>query len=143
MEKRKEPANSDKPMAAPRAEHQRVWARLEAMGLDSEGSVRKGTGISHATYFRFKKGDASVATVRDIDEWAAREESKRHIPSAGTQSQVDAQLAEWMELGEKLLKADPARFSSTIDGIRDLLEAKKLEQRAFSKMFRATPDPER
>ncbi len=142
MEKRRE-APSDKPFAAPRADVERVLARLDAMGLNTLEDVMRGAKISRPTYFRFKRGDASVGTVRSIEEFAVREESKRRVPSAGTKSQQDGLMAEWLDLGEQLMAADPERFRSTMDGVRDMLEAARLTQRALSKMFRATPDPER
>ncbi len=141
MEKRRD-TPSEKPMAAPSGDVKRVIGRIEAMGLSVEEVVSK-AGLSRPTYFRFKKGEASVSTVRTIDEWVAREEGRRRIPSAGTKSQREELLAEWAALGEQLLEADPERFRSTMDGVRDMLEAARLTQRAFSKMFRATPDPER
>lgn len=146
MDKRRDTTSGKaekKPMAAEPAEVQRVIRRLEAMDLNTEEAVTRGARISHATYFRFKNGAASVAKVRDIDEWAAREEQKRRVPSAGTKSQRDELLAEWATLGETLLEADPERFKITMDGIRDMLEAARLQQRAIAKMFRATPEPER
>lgn len=141
MEKRRE-IPAQKPNAAPKSDVDRVLKRIEQLGVSGEDAL-EGAGYSRPTWFRFKKYETSVGTVRAVEEWAVKEEGKRRKPSAPTTTEQEALLAEWAKLGEQLLAADPARFHSTLDGLRDVLESVKLTQRAFSKMFRATPDGER
>jgi hypothetical protein len=141
MDKRRE-IPAAKPNAAPRADVDRVLRRIEQLGVDGEDAV-EAAGMSRPTYFRLRRYEASVGSLRKLDEWAAREEGKRKKPGTPSGTEQDALLAEWAALGEQLLEADPGRFRTTLDGLRDVLESVKLTQRAFSKMFRATPDHER
>jgi len=141
MEKRRE-ISAVKPNAAPKSDVDRVLKRLEMLGVSGEDAL-EGAGYSRPTWFRFKKYETSIGTVRAVEEWALKEEAKRKRPSTPTSTEQQALMAEWLALGEQLLASDPARFHSTLDGLRDVLESVKLQQRAFSKMFRATPDGDR
>ena len=100
-------------------------------------------GRSRATFYRLKKFDATTAMVRELEEHLVREARRRDQPTAPTRTESDELLAQWRDLGEQLLAADPARFYSTLDGLRDMVESTKLQQQAIHKMFRATPDPTR
>ncbi len=130
------------PNAAPRADVERVRRRAEGLGMELVLAAQD-AGLSRATAFRFQSGEASVGSLRKVDEWLTKQESKRHVPTAGTKDAQSELVAQWTELGEKLMRLDPARFGSTLDGLRDLVESLELQQRAISKMFRATPDSER
>ena len=140
MEKRHE--ISAKPNAAPRAEVDRVRRRIEQLGVEFHEAVIS-AGLSRPTGFRLLNGTGSVASLRSIDEWAAKEETRlKHKPDISAEQQAAA-LAEWAELGRQLQAFDPARFATTLDGLRDVLESVKLQRQAIHKMFRATPDRER
>lgn len=137
-------ASMDKipPNAAPRADVESMRKRVERLGMEWVDALHD-AGISRATAFRFLNGKASVASLRRLDEWLLRQEQKKRVPTAGTKDAQDAAITQWTELGEKLMKLDPARFRGTLDGLRDLVESLELQHRAIGKMFRATPDHER
>jgi hypothetical protein len=141
MEKRRE-IPAAKPNAAPKADADRVMARIENLGLKGEDVV-EAAGFGRATYFRLKKYEASVATVRALDEWLVSEERRRSKPSAPTKGDEERLLAEWMQLGEQLMGLDPQRFVQAMDGLRDMVEGVRLQQSAILKMFRANPDHRR
>ncbi len=110
--------------------------------MDWLDAVEK-AGLGRATGYRFFKGKASVAKLRELEAWVVGEEKRLKRPSVGTKEEQDERLAEWVKLGEQLLRADPGRFADTLDGLRDVLESVKLTQSAFQKMFRATPEGDR
>lgn len=141
MDKRGE-ISAAKPNAATRADVERVKKRIEALGLSFHDAVEKAQ-LSRPTGFRLLKGEGSVASLRQLDEYAAREEARQKRTAPQTAEQQDAALEEWAQLGRELQAMDPERFASTLDGLRDVLESVKLQRAAFSKMFRATPDPRR
>lgn len=142
MDKRREIPGSKRPNAAPKADVDRILQRFEQLGLDGEDAV-EAAGFGRATYYRLKKYEASVGTVRKIDEWSLREANGRRKPSSPTGNEQEQLLAEWQRLGEQLMEADPARLTSTMDGVRDVLESVLLQQRAILKMLRATPGSDR
>jgi len=131
-----------KPNAAPKADVDRVRARVEALGLDWHDAV-KSSGLSYSTGYRFLNYEGSVGKLRTLEEWVVKEEAKRKQPARPTIAESDAQSAEWLELGRQLADLDPAQFQVVLEGLRDIVEATKLTQAAFRKMLRATPDPER
>lgn len=140
MEKRQE--ISAKPNAAPRSEVERVRRRIDALGIDWHDAVTQ-AGLSRPTGFRLLNGQGSVASLRSVDEWAAKEEIRlKRKPDTNAEQQASA-LEEWAELGRQLQELDPARFATTLDGLRDVLESVKLQRQAIHKMFRATPDRDR
>lgn len=130
------------PNAAAKADVDHVKRRIESLGLGWHDAIEK-ADLSRITGYRLLKGEASVASLRTLDEWVVREESRQSRPTLGTQDEAAALLEEWTRLGEELSRLDPTRFRQTLDGLRDVLESTKLTARAFSKMFRATPDHER
>lgn len=130
------------PNAAPRSLIDGVLKRATAVSGDIHKAVKL-AGLSRATGYRIKDGTASLASVRELDEWLLSQERKQKIPTAGTDDERAAALAEWAALGEKLLDVDPGRFAATIDGVRDIVDAVEKMQGAIHKMFRATPDPKR
>lgn len=143
MEKRREiPATGTK-NAASRADHDRVLALLDRLGFGTEKAFVEELGRSRATLYRLKRYDATTAMVRELEEHLVREAQRRNQPVAPTRTEQDDLLEQWRLLGEQLLTADPARFHSTLDGLRDMVESTKLQQQAIHKMFRATPDPTR
>lgn len=141
MEKRRE-IPAPKPNAAARSDADRVLVRIDALGMKGEDAV-EAAGLGRATYFRLKKYEASVGTVRKIEEWLVKEEGRRRKPSSPSRSEQDQLLAEWAELGEALLEADPAQFATTFAGLRRLVESVKIRRDAIHQMFRATPGNER
>lgn len=141
MEKRRE-IPPKKPNAAPRADVDRVLRRIDQLGFGGEESVER-AGFARATYFRLKRYEASVGTVRSIEEWAVKEEGRQRKPSTPTGPQEDALLKEWSDLGERLLAADPGQFTRTLEGLRDMVESLRLQQQAILKMFRANPEQDR
>jgi hypothetical protein len=131
-----------KPNSAPKADVDRVRARIEALGIDWHDAV-KAAGLSYATGYRFLKYEGSVGKLRELEEWVVKQEAKRDRPPMPTGVEQDARLAEWSELGAELMRLDPQRFNEVFEGLRDVLEAAKLTQSAFLKILRATPDPKR
>lgn len=130
------------PNAAPRADVELLRRRVEDLGYEWNEAIEK-AGLGRATAYRFLKGTASVGSLRAAEEWVVKEESKRRKPSVGTKDEQSDLVAEWMRLGESLMKHDPAQFLRTLDGLRDLIGSIELQQRAITKMFRATPDSDR
>ena len=121
--------------AASKSDVERVVKRIEKLGLKLADAVT-GAGYERATYFRLKKGKASVGTLRDVEEWVVSEETKRGEPTLGTKSDQDALLAEWTSIGDELMGLSPARYLTTLDGLRDVLDSERLAQRAAKKIFR-------
>lgn len=137
-------ASEDKipPNAAPRADVEAMKKRVERLGLDWVDALND-AGISRATAFRFLNGQASVASLRRLDEWLLKQEQKKRILSPGSKTVQDSAIARWTELGEKLMALEPERFREILDGLTEYVGGVEMQQRALSKMFRATPDPER
>lgn len=130
------------PNAAPRADVELLKKRVADLGYEWIDAIEK-AGLGRATAYRFLKGTASVGSLRSAEEWVVKEEAKRRKPSVGTKDEQSDLVAEWMRLGESLMRHDPEQFLRTLDGLRDLVGSVELQQRAISKMFRATPDTER
>ena len=148
MEKRREipghKSGGDKPNAAPKADHDRVIQLLDQLGWNNEKAfVDEFRVSSRATYYRIEKYEVSLAKIREIEERLVLEAQRRKLDVAPTRTEQSDLLAEWTQLGELLLAADPGQFRSTLDGLRDMVESARLQQQAISKMFRATPDPTR
>lgn len=141
MDKRRE-IPAAKPMAASRADTDRVIARIESLGLKVEDAV-EAAGYKRATYFRLKKYEASVGTVRDLDEWLVKEESKRKKPGTPTGSEREALLAEWAELGERLMESAPDEFARMFEGLRVIAESVELRTRGFALINRVVPRNDR
>lgn len=135
MEKRREiPAK--KPMAAANGDVLALKARIERLGIDFHDAVEK-AGYSRPQGYRLLNGEASIKMLRNLDEWTRKQEMAKKIPTPQeTQSQID----EWTALGRDLAELDPEEFGRTLDGLRDLLAAKKLQLAAIRKMFRANPE---
>jgi molybdenum-dependent DNA-binding transcriptional regulator ModE len=143
MDKRREIPGSQKPNSAPRADVDRVLKRISELGLDVH-VASKAAGLSRMTGYRFLDYEASVGSLRTLEEWVVKEEAKRQKTGATTtREQHDQLLAEWTRLGEELVQIAPARFADAMDGLRDMIESVRLQQRALHKMFRPTPDGER
>lgn len=119
------------PNAAPAAEVERVRTRLERLGIKWHEAV-EAAGLSRNTGFTLLRGLGSIASLRRIDEWAAREESRK--PMSTMKSQQNKQT-EWAALGAELADLDPARFDTMLDGLRDFVKAKRDESGALLKMF--------
>jgi hypothetical protein len=137
-EKRREPP----PNAAPRHLIDSVMRRAAALDMDIHEATKRAK-LGRATGYRIIAGTASLASVRAVDEWLLEQEKKQKVPTAGTDDERAAALAEWNSLGERLLDLDPAQFANALDGVRDMVEAVEKMQGAIRKMFRATPDPAR
>jgi hypothetical protein len=131
-----------KPNSAPKADVDRVKARVEGLGLDWHDAV-KSAGLSYATGYRFLKYEGSVGKLRELEEWVAREEVRKKRPPLPTAVEQDQRLADWLELGQQLAEVDPQHFQRVLEGLKDVLEASKLTQNAFRKMLRVTPDADR
>lgn len=142
MEKRGQIPTAQKPNAAAKADVERIRQRVSDLGTEWNEAV-KAAGLGYATGYRFLKGEASVASLRTLEEWVVKEELRRKKTPAPSPAEQDARLAEWLDLGRELMASDPRRFDVTLDGLRDVLQSVKLQQSAFRKMFRATPDDER
>lgn len=142
MDKRKEIPAKSKPNAASKSDVDRALARAAALGLDIHVAMER-AGLSYATRYRVIGYSASVATLRKFEEWLVKEESKRRLPARPTSEQQDENVSEWGRLGQELSQIDPVRFSQALEGIRDLVDGIKLEERGIRKMFRGTPDAER
>lgn len=130
------------PNAAPRSDVEQLQRRVANLGMTWVAAVEE-AGLGRATAYRFRNGTASVASARQLDEWLLRQEQKKRIPSPGTKSAQDAAIAKWTELGEKLMILEPDRFREILDGLAEYVGGVEMQQRALSKRFRATPDPDR
>lgn len=140
MEKRREiPA---KPNSASKADVLRVKARIEALGIDWHDAVKEAK-LSYATGYRFLKYEGSVGKLRELEEWVVKEEARKKRPPQPTAAEQDARLAEWLELGRQLAQMDGAHFDDALDGLRKVIEAKKLIETGYRQLFRATPDHDR
>jgi hypothetical protein len=143
MDKRGQiPGKSPPPNAAPKADVDRVRARVDALGYEWHDAIKR-AGLSYSTGYRFLNYEASVGKLRELEEWIVREESKRNRKPLPTGEEQDERLAEWATIGAELMKSDPQRFNEVLDGLRDVLEATKLTQNAFLKILRATPGNDR
>jgi hypothetical protein len=127
------------PNAAPKGLIESVLRRATEVDVDIHEAAKR-AGLGRATGYRILDGTASLASVRKVDEWLVKQERKAKVPTIGNGEERDARLAEWNELGEKLLGIDPARFADALEGVRDMVEAVEKMQGAIRKMFRATPD---
>ena len=144
MEKRREIPG--KPNSAPKADVDRVAQRIVALGYKDivDAAEKAGIpGISRSTAYRFRDYTASVGKLRELEEWALKEERRRNLPAQPTTAEMNAQMREWTELGEQLNAADPVHFQKVMEGLRDMVEATRLTQAAIRKMLRATPDRDR
>lgn len=139
MEKRRE-SPAPKPNAAPRADAERVLKRIEDLGIKGEDAF-EAAGLSRPTYFRMKKYEASVGTVRKIEEWLLGEERRRQKPEGPSKSEEERLMAEWAQLGEDMLATNPARFRHMLESLREVVDAERRMQQAEAKAFRATPAP--
>lgn len=128
---------STRPNSAPKADVDRVKARVEAMGIDWHDAV-KSSGLSYATGYRFLKYEGSVGKLRQLEEWVVKEEARRKIASPPTAAERDAQMTEWDELGSELASTDPQHFVRVLEGLRDVVEANKRIQSAVRKMLSPT-----
>jgi hypothetical protein len=142
MEKRGQISAPQKPNAATRADVERVKSRINALGVDFHDAVKQ-ADISYPTGYRILKGDASVGSLRKLEDWVVKEERRRKLPAQPTAEEQDARLAEWLEIGRELARLDPGLFDNALDGLRDMLGSVKLREQAISKIFRATPDAQR
>lgn len=124
------------PNAPSRSELDRVKKRVIDLGREWH-EFADAADVSRPVAYALLRGEGSVASLRKIDELAAREEAKR--PTATKNSKVN-RAAEWAALGAELAELDPDRFEKMLDGLRDLVKAKRMEDAAILKMFRATPD---
>lgn len=125
------------PNAASRHEVDRVRSRVDDLGVTWHDAVAK-ADLGRNVGFKLLRGHGSVASLRKIDEWAASEESRR--PSRSKDQKRTSKTAEWATLGAELAELDPAKFESMLDGLRDLVKAKRDEGAAILKMFRPNPD---
>lgn len=141
MEKRKE-IPAEKPNAAAKADVERVRERIDRLEIDFHDAVKR-AGFSKPTGYRLLNAEASVGTLRELEEWVVKEERRRKQPPQPTSEEIDARLVEWNDLGRELMQLEPQQFDASLDGLRDLVQSIKLRDRAITKMFRATPGADR
>ncbi len=127
------------PNAAPLASVQAVKKRIEALGIDYHEGVKL-AGVSRNTGYTLLRGRGSLGKLREIEDWLVREEAKRPRPKPASK---DERLTEWSDLGAELARLDPARMDEMLEGLREIVKAKKMETNAILKIFRATPEPDR
>lgn len=123
------------PHAAPRDFVESVRKRVEAIGVSFHDAV-KSAGLSRNTGYKLLRGEGSLGSLRQVEDWLVREEAKRG-PRPSTEK---AELDEWGELGVALKELDPRRFDAMLEGIREIVAARKRERDVLSKMFRPNPD---
>jgi hypothetical protein len=133
MDKRGQIPPETTPMGATRAKVETVKARLEQLGINYFEAMQK-IGYSEPTAYRLQKGQGSIKALRELDEWTRKQELQRKV---ATPEQKQGAIDEWTKLGEELLRLDGEEFALTLDGLRDLVAAKKLQIAAIRKMFRA------
>ena len=125
------------PNAASKHDVERVRARVEDLGKPWANAVIA-AGLGRNVGFKLLRGHGSVASLRKIDEWAASEESRR--PPRSKEKQKASRVEEWASLGAELAVLDSEKFDAMLEGLRDLVKAKRDEGAAILKMFRANPD---
>jgi transcriptional regulator with XRE-family HTH domain len=126
------------PNAAPRESVASVKKRAEALGLSFHEAAKQ-AGLSRNTGYKLLRGEGSLGSLREIEDWLIREEAKR-----GTKGKPDKDvIEEWEQLGRDLKELDPRRFDAMLEGIREIVSARKRERDVLSKMFRANPDVDR
>lgn len=121
------------PNAAPRETVERVKKRIEVIGVDFHDAVKR-AGLSRNTGFKLLRGEGSQGSLRKIEDWLVREESKR-----GPRPKEDP-IADWTELGRDLQQLDPRRFEAMLEGVREIVAVRKRESEVLLKMFRPNPD---
>lgn len=130
-----EKAREIPPNAAPRDDVDRVRKRLERLGVDFHEAVKKAE-ISRNTGYRLLRGEGSIGTLRQLEEWVVKQERSRGVKSSDRERAVE----EWAELGGDLSKLDLEDFGQMLAALRDYVGAKKQMASAIRKMFRATPE---
>lgn len=134
-----EKAREIPPNAAPRADVDRVKGRIKALGLEWHEACDK-AGIARNTSYTLKRYQASVGTLRKLEEWVVKQEHARGAKPVHTASDGDRNVEAWAELGRELLELDPDGFQARLDGLRQFVKAKRDQEAAIRKMFRATPE---
>lgn len=137
------PAKSAPPNAAPKAQVDDVFRRIDALGIDWKVAVEKAE-IGIATGYRLKKYTASVGSLKRLEDWLLKAEKAEFAQPAGVASEkFTTRLGEWMALGKELCDVDPEQFDQMLDGLRDLVKFERMREGALLKIFRANPDRRR
>ena len=127
--KAKEPG----PNAASKESIDRLRRRIEdGLKLKFTDGIQE-AGLSHATAFRMVKYDASVGSVKRVDEWVRKREIDLGIRSSDQQARM---VDEWAELGAELSRLDPADFEERLAALHDYVRAKKMLSEASKRLGR-------
>lgn len=126
------------PNAAPRESVSAVKERIEALGVNFHEAV-KSAGLTRNTGYKLLRGTASLGSLRKVEDWLVREEAKR---GPREKSEPD-DLAEWAGLGRDLRELDPQRFVAMLEGVREIVAARKREREVLARIFRPTPNYEK
>jgi hypothetical protein len=124
------------PNAPSKSELDRVKKRVSDLGREWHEFATEAE-VSRPVSYALLRGEGSLASLRKIDEHASKEEARRPAQAKNTKAN---RSSEWAALGAELAELDPDEFDQMLDGLRDLMRAKRLEREAKIKMFRATPD---
>lgn len=131
-------AKQARPNAAPKADVDDVRKRVEALGLDFVDTVE---GIlSRNTAYTLLRYEGSVGSLRKVQDWLVKKEADR---SAERPKSKIAPISEWTAIGEALLELDRDKFDTILDGLRDILRARKIEEGGIAKISRPNPDRSR
>ena len=133
MEKQRDVAEF--PNAAPKAAVDDAIRRAEALGYEWLDAVMK-AGKSRNIAFTLKRGTASVASLRAVEDWLVKQEQTQR-PKRPTEG---APISEWTALGTELLEIDPTEFARMLEGLREIVKAENAKRGAIRKMFRVNPD---
>lgn len=131
-------AHRTRPNAASRDAVEDAKRRVQALGISWHDAVRE-AGLSRNTGFTMLRYEASVASLRKLEEWLVVEESRR--PKRTTSK--GGLISEWASLGEEMSELDPTLFEQMLEGIREVVKAERQKEGAFHKIFRANPDRRR
>lgn len=122
------------PNAASIDEVNRVKKRLETLGFGFHEAT-KAAGISKSVSFRLLRGLASLASLRKLEDWLVREETRSPVPTVkATQSKQN----EWASLGAAIADADPEGFETMLEGLRDLVKAERDRSIALLKIVHSS-----
>lgn len=122
--------------AAPIDAVDKVRERVEALGYEWKKAIEL-AGVSRNVGYTLLRGEGSLASLRKVEDWVAREQAKQKT-TAAKRSPRD----EWMALADELESLGGDELANTIEGLQEYIRAEKRRRAALRKMFRATPDYE-
>lgn len=105
---------------------------IEATGLDWHEAVKR-AGLSRNLGYTLLRGEGSVGSLRQVQEWWLKESQQRKRDPLPPRE-------EWAAIGLELEQLGHEELERTIEGLQEYIRAEKRRRAALRKMFRATPD---